>query len=167
MIATADATLFARAIETVLAHEGGYVNDPNDPGGETNFGISKRSYPDLDIASLTRDAAVAIYRRDWWDRHGYARLAVPNLAAKILDLAVNVGHRKAIVLLQRALRAAGRTLAEDGELGPETLGAVQRVDAAIVLAAMRAEAAGHYRVLIAKKPELVRFRAGWLARAYS
>src|SRR5690606_26803467 len=84
---------FRRAVEVVLAHEGSYVNDPADPGGETKFGISKRQYPDLDIASLTREQAVEIYRRDWWDKYGYGRLASPAIATKVFDLSVNVGPR--------------------------------------------------------------------------
>lgn len=50
----------------IRSHEGGYVNHPEDPGGETNFGITKMTYPELDIAALTEDDAVAIYARDFW-----------------------------------------------------------------------------------------------------
>ncbi|WP_425526518.1 glycosyl hydrolase 108 family protein [Xanthomonas oryzae] len=50
----------------MLSHEGGYVNDPRDPGGETQWGISKRAYPELNIRALTRDQAIEIYRRDYW-----------------------------------------------------------------------------------------------------
>ena len=53
---------FEDAFDRLISHEGGYVNDPLDPGGETKFGISKRSYPTLDIAALTREDARAIYR---------------------------------------------------------------------------------------------------------
>ena len=53
---------FDEIIEVVLHHEGGYVNDPDDPGGETNFGIAKRSHPDVDIANLTKDGAKEIYK---------------------------------------------------------------------------------------------------------
>ena len=58
---------FPAFINRILGHEGGYVNDPQDPGGETNWGISKRSYPGEDIKNLTLDQAAAIYRRDYWD----------------------------------------------------------------------------------------------------
>lgn len=51
-----------------IDHEGGCVNHPEDPGGETKFGITKRSYPHLNIRDLTLDDARAIYRRDFWDR---------------------------------------------------------------------------------------------------
>ena len=57
---------FDRAFRFLIGEEGGYVNDPADPGGETKFGISKRAYPQLDIKSLTLDQAKAIYRRDYW-----------------------------------------------------------------------------------------------------
>ena len=55
-------------IERLLSHEGGYVNDPRDPGGETQWGISKRSYPSVNIKALTREGAIEIYRRDFWER---------------------------------------------------------------------------------------------------
>ena len=57
---------FKSAIDFVLQWEGGYVDHPDDPGGETNFGISKRAHPDVDIAALTRADAVEIYRREYW-----------------------------------------------------------------------------------------------------
>jgi lysozyme family protein len=59
-------TQFDDIIEVVLEHEGGYVNDPQDPGGETNFGVAKRSHPDVDIKNLTKDGAKEIYYQDYW-----------------------------------------------------------------------------------------------------
>lgn len=84
-------TKFDKAIKVVLAHEGGYVNDPNDLGGETNFGISKRSYPTVDIKNLTREQAVEIYRGDWWERYRYGDIEDLDVATKVFDLAVNMG----------------------------------------------------------------------------
>ena len=60
---------FDDIIEVVLHHEGGYVNDPDDPGGETNFGVAKRSHPDVDIANLTKDGAKEIYKEHYWDKN--------------------------------------------------------------------------------------------------
>ena len=57
-------TTFDHCIELVLGHEGGYVDDPNDAGGETNWGISKRAYKDVDIKNLTKEEAKAIYKKD-------------------------------------------------------------------------------------------------------
>jgi lysozyme family protein len=91
-------TLWDAAIRTLLEVEGGYVNHPTDPGGETKFGISKRSYPTLDIPHLTRDDAARIYRRDYWDR-------VPDglpddLHWMVFDSAVNHGVARALAWLQ-------------------------------------------------------------------
>ena len=58
--------MFDQAIEVILKHEGGYANNPNDSGGETKYGISKRSYPELNIRGLTRDYAKKIYEQDFW-----------------------------------------------------------------------------------------------------
>ena len=53
-------------VKKVLKHEGGYVNDPSDPGGETKYGISKRAFPDLDIKNLTEEQAILIYYDEYW-----------------------------------------------------------------------------------------------------
>ena len=82
--------MFRDYIERVLSHEGGYVNDPRDPGGETRWGISKRSYPHVDIKRLTRDDAIAIYERDFWRRVQGDKLP-RQFAFQALDAAVNHG----------------------------------------------------------------------------
>jgi len=159
---------FLRAVEFVLAHEGGYVNDPADPGGETKWGISRRSYPELDIANLTREDAIAIYYRDWWQRYGYDRLMSPTIAAKVLDLSVHVGPRQAHMMLQRALHAVGRRdVAVDGIIGPKTISAANAAPPDALLAALRAEAAAYYRQLIERNPALKKYERGWMNRAYS
>ena len=79
---------FDTAVTAVLSYEGGYVNDPNDPGGETNWGISKRAYPNLDIRNLTRDRAIQIYRRDYWDSLGCDQFP-PAIVIALFDSAVN------------------------------------------------------------------------------
>jgi lysozyme family protein len=178
-----DADAFAAALAIVLAHEGGYQAMPDDPGNwtggkiglgmlrGTKFGISAAAYPTLDIAALTETDAAAIYRRDWWDRFGLARLP-PALAGKLFDAAVNIGIENAVRSLQRALRAvdvsggAGR-IAEDGKLGPATFAAASAAPAEIVLPALREALAGHYRLIAAEDCGQARFLNGWLARAYS
>lgn len=116
-------TWFDQCFDKLIAHEGGYVSHEKDPGGETNWGISKRSYPQVDIKNLTRDAAKAIYKTDFWDRAQCDRLP-PTLAYLLFDAAVNSGIGQAIRFLQRAIGTA-----DDGVLGPLTLAAVQRFDA--------------------------------------
>ncbi len=164
---------FLTAVERVLANEGGYSSNPADPGGATNFGISARSHPGLDIAALTRDAAVEIYWREWWLRFGFARLpAAP--AAKTFDLAVNIGAGNAIQCLQRALRACGLAVIEDGVIGPATVAETARADPAALMSALRSELAAHYRLVAAKADPAHRgnnekndFLKGWLIRAYA
>lgn len=81
---------FSKAIDFTLQWEGGYSNNPADPGKETNFGISKKSYPHLDIANLTREQAIEIYRRDYWDALGCDDLPYP-LDIIAFDTSVNCG----------------------------------------------------------------------------
>lgn len=109
---------FDTAIERVLPIEGGYVNDLKDPGGETNFGISKRSYPNVDIKALTRDGAKAIYLTDFWQRV-HADTMPAALQFQALDFAINSGIETAVRKLQFA---AG--VADDGHWGPVTQAAV-------------------------------------------
>ena len=113
---------FDEFIERLLSHEGGYVNDPRDPGGETQWGISKRSYPSLNIKALTRDQAIAIYRRDFWEKSNADKLA-PAVGFNVLDGAVNSGISRSIQWLQKA---AG--VADDGVWGKVTAAAVAKAD---------------------------------------
>lgn len=112
---------FTKLIERILGHEGGYVNDPADPGGETNWGISKRSYPSLNIKALTRNDAINIYHKDFWLPLQADRFH-DGIAYQLLDSAVNSGIGQTVRFLQRA---AG--VADDGVAGPVTLAAVAKL----------------------------------------
>lgn len=84
-------TDFERAFAVVIGIEGGYVNDPQDPGGETKFGITKRWYPNEDIPSMTIERAQHLMRRDYWTKRGCD--AMPwHEALLVFDAAVNGGH---------------------------------------------------------------------------
>jgi lysozyme family protein len=157
---------FLSAVERVLAEEGGYSSNPNDPGGETKFGISARSNPGVDIGTLTRDQAVNIYWREWWLRFGFPQLP-DAIGAKTFDLAVNIGTAHAIECLRRALRACGSPVTEDGTLGPATILAARRADENALMSALRSEAAGHYRLVAAHQKSGAQFIKGWLNRAYA
>ena len=109
-----------QAIKLLLKAEGGYVNDPYDPGGETNFGISKRSYPNEDIAAMTPERASELYKRDYWTPIQGDKLP-DKMAVVLLDSAVNQGVMTAITLLQVSLK-----LHVDGIMGPKTLSAIER-----------------------------------------
>lgn len=85
---------FQKSLKFTLKWEGGYVNDPDDRGGETKWGISKRSYPEVDVAGLTPEEAATIYFNDYWTKAGCAGLAFPYSAA-VFDTAVNCGVSRA------------------------------------------------------------------------
>ena len=146
--------MFDYFIERVLVHEGGYVNDPRDPGQETRWGISKRAYPHLDIRNLTRAQAIDIYRRDFWQRVRGDELP-REFAFQALDAAVNHGIGNAVRWMQRA---AG--VADDGVIGPVTLAAVQRAQAADLVLRFNAERLRFY----AKLTTFSTFGRGWVNR---
>lgn len=93
----------------ILQHEGGYVNDPDDLGGETNFGISKRSYPALDIKNLTRAQAIEIYKRDYYIPLGIDSFTNMDLALNYMDMAVNAGKTNAKIILDKAKELQNKT----------------------------------------------------------
>jgi lysozyme family protein len=108
---------FDQAFVRLLGNEGGYVNNPADPGGETNWGISKRSYPNLDIKALTQDQAKSIYMHDYW-QPCRIELLPEDMQFDVFDAAVNSGHVQATKWLQMTV---GTT--PDGVIGPKTLAA--------------------------------------------
>ena len=156
---------FVAAVQGVLLDEGGYVCNPDDPGGATKFGISKRSYPDLDIENLTREEATAIYYRDFWVTP-HLDLLPAAIAAKILNLSADVGSPVAIGFLQKALSHTGRNVAYDGVCGPETAAAAKSMPAEWLLTEIRVVAAHYYRVLAWGDGKDDQFLEGWLNRAY-
>jgi lysozyme family protein len=145
---------FDAFIDRVLSHEGGYVNDPRDPGGETKFGIAKRSYPAVDIRNLTRADAIAIYERDFWRRVQGDKLPRA-FAFQALDAAVNHGIGNAVRWMQRAAGAA-----DDGVIGPLTLAAVNRANPADLVLRFNAERLRFY----AKLSTFDAFGRGWVNR---
>ncbi len=85
---------FRRALQFTLKWEGGYVNHPNDPGGETKWGIAKRYHPDLDIRNLTAEQAASIYANEYWDAAGCDEVPFPYCVA-VFDAAVRCGVSRA------------------------------------------------------------------------
>ena len=124
---------FDQSFTKLISSEGGYVDNPNDPGGETKFGISKRSYPDVDIKAITLDSAKAIYKRDYWDRAQCDSLP-PAVAFQVFDAAVNSGIGQSIRFLQRAVGVL-----DDGAVGPMTMAAVLRHESSEIVAHFNGE----------------------------
>jgi lysozyme family protein len=159
---------FKRAVEEVLLFEGGYSNDPDDPGGETKYGISARFNPEVEsIPDLTIEDASDIYYRDYWIPSKTYLIDSEVVATKHFLFVVNVGIYQATLALQRALRAVHREVLRDGIMGSETASAVNEANPGQLLAAMRSEQANYYRRKIAEKPHKIKYENGWLKRAYA
>ena len=145
---------FDSAFARLIGFEGGYVNDPRDPGGETRFGISRRAYPGEDIAGMTVERAKLIYQRDYWGPAGCD--AAPDvLRYALFDAAVNQGVRAAVEMLQHAVGEV-----EDGILGASTLQALQSMDPARLL--FRFDAAR--LVAYTDAPAWPTYGRGWVRR---
>lgn len=152
---------FEKAVAEVMESEGGYVDRPDDPGGETKYGISKRSYPDLDIPNLTEEQAREIYYRDWWVRYRYGEMLNTEIATELLDIAVT-NVRAAHMALQRAVNKTGGSWLEvDGWIGDLSIAAINaHPNPAWLLDKFRLYAIQHYLGLGKGQ-----FLAGWVRRA--
>ena len=133
--------------EEIVGREGGYVNDPDDPGGATNFGVTIHTMRRLgldidrdgdvdarDVRALTREQATDIFIRHYFDKPRINLLPEP-LRPSVFDMYVNAGGN-AVKILQRLLREFGEKVTVDGALGPATAAATHRAFAS----------AGHYLV---------------------
>jgi lysozyme family protein len=153
---------FEKFIEVVLAHEGGYVNDPDDFGGETNMGITKRRYPNLDIKNLTISQAKQIYYEDFYLPLNLHYIKNDLLALHVFDMAVNAGKKNAVTLLQELLFGCDN----DGAIGPVTGQAVYYADSTTDLVeAYRAKRIEYY-YKVSKRRNNKKFLAGWINRVY-
>jgi len=153
---------FVLALTHVLKHEGGYSNHPSDPGGATNFGITRdvlaewrdRHVMIEEVKDLTKDEAAEIYKYKYWDAAKCGAMPA-GLALMVFDGAVNHGVSQSSKFLQRALGVAA-----DGKVGPKTLGAIEGLDAVdliVEIAAQRMRFYGGLRTFSA-------FGLGWSRR---
>jgi lysozyme family protein len=170
-------------IDAVIDREGGYVRHPADRGGATRYGITEavaraNGYAG-DMRQFARPAAVAIYRRAYWQRPGLDRVAerAPRLAAELFDTGVNMGPGTAATFLQRALNALNRGASDypdvplDGRVGPATLAALDRflgtrgaAGQAVLVKAIDSLQGERYLALAEKRPADEAFLYGWLAQ---
>lgn len=167
------------SIDTILAqvlrHEGGFVDDPDDPGGATNFGITQTTLATWrghdvtadDVAALTRDEALDIYRHLYVAEPGLDRLPAL-LRPVMIDAAVNHGPAQAVQILQHAINRTGADeILEDGILGPATRAAAEeaadRLGAWLVTALIEERRRFYFR-LADRRPVSAKFLTGWLRR---
>lgn len=169
-------------IDAVIEREGGFSNHVADRGGATRFGITEavaraEGYVG-DMRIFPRAAAVAIYRRLYWLRPGFDRVAerAPRVAAELFDTGVNMGPSVAAAFLQRALNALNRGASDypdvllDGRVGQHTLAALDRFLAArrgvgetVLVRAIEALQGERYLSLAERRPANEAFLYGWLA----
>ncbi len=169
-------------IDDVIGREGGYGDHPADRGGPTRWGVTQavaraHGYAG-DMRHYPRSLAEAVYRRIYWLRPGYDRVAerTPLIAAELFDTGVNMGPATATGFLQRALNALNRErrdypdVATDGKLGPRTLAALDgllahrgRSGERVLLKALEALQGERYIHLAERRPANEAFLYGWLA----
>lgn len=169
-------SLIAPALALTLAWEGGWSNDPADPGGETYAGISRRDWPgwpgwsqDALLRAGGQTAAIQAWVQTFYHDHFWEPLHADSwpsqsLANSVFDCAVNQGLETAVKALQRALGPSAGP--EDGLVGPMTLRALYEAPSGL-LGAFGWERLKLYAETVAAKPSLVRFLPGWLRRTLS
>jgi lysozyme family protein len=160
--------VFLKTMNNVLAYEGGFSIDPDDGGnwtggksglGEllgTKWGISAASYPTLDIKSISREQAISIYYRDFWDGKMMSNLP-PQVAACVLDASINMGHGTAVKLLQSVVGTE-----QDGVIGPHTVAACSQRDQDELVPEYLAARGVYYAGL----KNFSKFGKGWMTRLF-
>jgi len=162
-------TTFEECIKIILEWEGGYVNHPDDPGGETNFGIARKFYPSLDIVNLTRGAAIQIYKADYWDKNKIESFP-ESIRLTMFDMAVNMGYKNAIKVLQTTLNKYGRKIEIDGIAGPKTFEALSILSNGfkeIFIFSLTIDRLNYYINLVSARSNMVVFLKGWAKRTNS
>ncbi len=172
--------------QEIVAREGGYVNDPDDPGGATKYGVTIHTMRALgvdltgdgrvgieDVKQLTRAQAVQIFIKHYFDRPRIAEMPQA-LQASLFDMYVNAGGN-AVKILQRLLRDMGYSVSVDGVIGPQTLAAAQdaaQPDPVVLRDAYGVARRNYYFRLADRRPasrKYARTRAGgkggWIRRA--
>jgi lysozyme family protein len=171
--------LFETALQKVLAHEGGYVNDPDDPGGETYKGIARKlnskwdgwvrvdmaktqtGFPgNLEKDNELQDEVSRFYQVNYWDTLRADQLENQLVADSIFDFAVNAGVRTSASLAQLVIEAT-----PDGIIGSATLEKLNAFDPDHFLAAFTVAKIARYISIIKKRPASKKYLYGWVCRA--
>lgn len=161
---------FNRLVEKLIVLEGGYVNNPSDAGGETKYGISKRSYPNVDIKNLSTQQAADIYYDDFWVKNNLDKIEDYDLAWAIFKAVVVTNPLRVISILQAENNAINlKQLAIDGRLGEKTLAAVNQLSpqwAGILKNLFEYRLSQYYTCLVLKDNSQKIFLLGWLNRVF-
>lgn len=170
---------FENALEFVLPLEGGYNNIKEDAGGATNYGISLRflksvgedlngdGHVDInDIVEITHSQSAELYKKYFWDHYKLYNIQDQFIANRAFSFFVNMRGKTAATIFQRAVRACGFDIVEDGILGTKSFNLINSIHPSVYLPALRSEAAAVYRLIVANNQTQSKFLNGWLKRAY-
>lgn len=169
-------TIFDKAVNFVLSNEDGYCNNPNDKGGQTNFGISSKTISTLideplskiPINEITIEQAKQFYYKYYWVPGNFAALIYEPLAIKAFDMGVNMGIRRAIKILQQSyniLVPKDKIIQEDGKLGQKTADAVNWIPSLVIYNEFVSQCVEHYCLIAHNDTSQEIFLKGWIARA--
>jgi lysozyme family protein len=153
--------LFNKCIQVILEHEGGYVDDPDDLGGETKYGIAKRFFPNEDIKNLTVERAKEIYWEKYWQPMKLDSIDDEASALELFDMGVNAGIRNATKMAQNIVNAI-----PDGDLGPKTIIAINSYGNNFVTEYKESRRMYYVDITI-NRPANIKFLKGWLKRVYN
>jgi lysozyme family protein len=146
---------------------GGYTNDPNDPGGETKWGVSKRAHPELDIKNLTQEKAQEVARNDYWTPLRLDELKSDLMAAELFDTGYNCGVGTAALVAQRALNFLGEDMTQDGILGVRTIARLNfwaDKDPVALFKCLNGFQFVYYVQCVKSNPAEMKYSRGWMKR---
>ncbi len=168
----AHAADISKSLVVIFGHEGGYVNDPIDPGGETKYGISKHSYPHEDIKHLTLKRAAWLYEQDFWNPLHLTELKSQGLATEVFDTAVNCGVGTSARIVQKVcnhLNGRGRDYPVDGRLTSETIRwlnfyTAEKSRRLQIYKLLNGYQLGRYIDIVDHNPKMEKYLKSWLSR---
>jgi len=165
---------YNKAFEVVIGHEQGYVNDPDDPGGETKYGITKRAFPNEDIKNLTLERAKEIYYNNYWNTKKMNLDEISKfdekIAIKLFDQGVNQGMKIAAEFLQTAINLTLKNinlLKVDGFAGNNTifmLNKINKKDKDVLIKIIKGLQFKRYYDIIINNNNLIKYVKGWVRR---
>lgn len=162
-----------KALAYLFPNEGGYTNDPDDPGGPTNWGITLGDLSRhrghivsaIDVKNMTKAEATDIYREKYWKPLGCNLIEHDGIATAIFDMGVLRGIGIPPKYAQQICNAHGSKLTVDGKIGPFTAKAINAMDPKVFIAEYKAKCDQGFRDIVARKPVLGKYLKGWLNRS--
>lgn len=159
---------FDKAIDFVFRNEGYYSNHPFDRGGKTKYGISQKSYPNINIEKLTKDEAKQIYYNDFWKKYNVHMIKNERLAIRLFDTMVLTGSRRATLILEECIVKLGYNIPVDGIFDPELLNIINKMSSQEIeklLIEFQKEMIDFFKDIVKANPSQKVFLSGWINRA--